>query len=191
MKLKLPEMYVPYGPVGHPEARPYVHMLGNDKDDVWREFYDYLERRSSQPDVPVMFYDRNMPMEAQGYHIVPVVNGNEILDEVLAELAPHDVYMPAQPGQPGRNLQAVRNHLPSYLNLADKEIWPPGTSLVGCDHDIGLESYSVYLKEEYTDRVLNPAEMEEGCVNRNLPDGQYYSTFRCTRCGEHQAYPQT
>lgn len=190
MKLKLPAIYVPFGPVGHPAAHAFVHLIGDDKSEVEGKLYSHLERDSGQGRAPSMFYADRVSMEAQGYYVVPIINGDEIDDNVLAALKPCALYLPVATGK-GRSLADVRDHLPSFMHLEDKEVWAAGTSATPCDHDIGLESYDVLLKEAHTDKIYTSAEIDaifQG--DANFPDGVYYSTVRCTRCGEHHAYPQ-
>lgn len=190
MKLKLPQTYVPFGPVGHPDARPFVYLMGHDESDVEGALHGHLSRYSGQGRVPTMFFVDRVSMANQGYYVVPVVNGDEISDEVLAALKPCALYLPVATGK-GRSLADVRDYLPRFMHLEDKEVWPLGTLETPCDHDIGLESYAVFLKEQYTDKIFTPEELDaifQG--DANFPEGQYYSTFRCSRCGEHHAYPQ-
>lgn len=190
MKLNLPQTYVPFGPVGHPDAGPFVHLMGTDKSDVEGALHGHLEKYRGQGRAPTMFFVDRVPMATQGYYVVPVVNGDEISDDVLAALKPCALYLPVATGK-GRSLADVSNELPSFMHLKDKEVWSPGTTGEHCDHDIGLESYAVFLKEQYTDKIVSPEELDaifQG--DANFPEGEYYSTFRCTRCGEHHAYPQ-
>ncbi len=190
MNLDIPTTYVPFGPVGHPKARAFVHLMGRDKSDVEGALYQYLEKNSSQPNAPTMFYTDRVSMQEQGYYVVPVINGNEITDDVLAGLTPCALYIPVPSGA-GRSLADVSRHLPDYICLEDKEVWTEGTTALPCDHDIGLESYAVFLKEQYTDKIFASEELDAKYPgDAPYPEGQYYSTFTCSRCGEHHAYPQ-
>ena len=181
MKIEIPQAFVPFGPVGHPQARPIMHLLGFSKEDVEGDLYRYLNRVCSQPDAPGMFYEERESFEEQGYFVVPVVN-SEISDALLATLKPCALYVPAAAGAPGRKLEDVWRYLPNYLKQQDLEVWDEGNAPAGCDHDIGLESYDAVCKDNDTGEVVPEEQWHENTT--------YFSTFRCTRCNALHAYRQ-
>lgn len=184
MKVNLPTFYVPYGPVGHPEASVFAHHLSFDKEELQGIFYSYLERNRSQGDVPTMFFQKNLSLEENGYHILQVT-GDEISDEVIAALPVPKFFVPTPAGAPGRKLAELMRYLPNYFTPAKVEEWDPGST--GCDHDFDLLKYEVVFKCEWTHEKFTVEETYGPDFNR---DGRYYGTVKCTRCGAVHALPE-
>lgn len=185
MKVRLPTFYVPYGPVGHPEAGIFAHLLSfGDKADVEGSLYSYLERNRGQGRAPVMFFQERLSLAENGYHVLQVV-GDEISDELLASLPVPAIYQPTLPGAPGRKLADLEKYLPSYFRLGTEEVWEPGVP--GCDHDFNLVSYEVKFKCRWTDEVFS---YEKTYAKDFNVDGKYYGTLKCSRCGAVHALPE-
>jgi hypothetical protein len=183
MKIKLPNFFVPYGPVGHPAAQAFVSHLNEDLEELRGEFHSYLARASIQGNVPTLFFDEELSLEENGYHLLRVVN-EEIPDDVLAALPRLAIYTPAAPGTPGRKLESMRKLLPSFYQHLNVEVWEPGK--VDCDHDFGLESYAPKFKEAASGKVLSYEESWATDV-----DGTYYATVFCSRCGAEHALKES
>ena len=175
MKLFL-TFYVPYGPVGHPEAGPITHLLGNYRDDVEREAYSYLSRNSSQNNVPTVFFDDNISLADNGYFILEV-NGDEISDAELFSLPKPKMFVPETASNPGRKLQNFKKNIPSFYHHFDFEVWNEGTA--GCDHDFGLESYKNVYKNKWLDTIVT----EEESYEMGADDLSYHISVTCSRCG--------
>lgn len=174
MKLNLTG-FVPYGPVGHPDARAFIGHIGNDRQNVAGAIYSYLCKVSAQNHVPTLFFDEDKSLEENGYFVLPFAN-DELNDELIAFLQRPSIFTRAKPGEPGRKLENMRNHIPGFYQHFDWEIWNAGKK--DCDHDFGLETYASVFKEKSTGRILTEAESMRTDV-----DGDYYVSVTCTRCG--------
>jgi hypothetical protein len=185
MKVRLPAFYVPYGPVGHPKAQVFSHLLSfGSKEDLEGSFYNYLERDRGQGNSPTMFYQERLSLAENGYHILEV-EGDEISDELIAALPVPAIYVPMPHGSPGRKLADLMRYLPNYFKLGTEEVWEPGVA--GCDHDFNLVSYEVMFKCQWTDEKFTYEDTYGSDFNR---DGRYYGTLKCSRCGEVHALPE-
>lgn len=184
MKVKLNPVFAVYGPVGHPEAG--VKEQGSNKDELAGQYHRYLAHFSIQGIVPSMFFNEDMSLEEQGYHVLPVING-EIDDEVIAKLPVPRCYQPAAAGEPGRKIAELTSFLPSYNNPDEVEVWNEGTLPEGstspCDHDFGLESYVVVFRHE-SGVVYQEDE------SYDFREGEYFNLMTCTRCGAVHAMNQ-
>lgn len=175
MKLNLPTSYIPFGPIGHPEARAFPLFMGTDKGEIIGELYSYLCKISAQNSVPSVFFDESKSLEDNGYHVLAIRN-DEISDAELAALPRPRIFTPAASGEPGRKLQEMRTHIPGFYQHFDFEIWQPGQA--DCDHDFGLESYRSACKDKLTGAILSE---EESCDDQR--EIAYYVAVTCTRCG--------
>lgn len=180
MQFDIPTLYVPYGPIGHPQVRAYVEQAALNREEVEQNFRNYLERRRGQGDIPGCFYDERRPLETQGYYLLPVKNG-EVPDTLMEFLPPADIFVPRQEGQPGRTLADVTHLLPSYVDLAVLEVWSDHPD---CDHDMGLESWQCIFRTD-TGHLLSA---EEGYLWKGK--GTYFHIVTCPRCGTQHAYPE-
>lgn len=182
MKVSLGTLFVPYGPVGCPSATFFSHYAGFDQEEVAREFHHFVARMEIQGRPFARFFDEDQSLEAQGFYLLPWVDG-EVDDAALAALVPPPHARPAPTGTPGRRLDSVVHLLPSYLHLEDQETWETGQP--DCDHDLGLET--AVLRYKTPDGVIFNADE----VFADLPrHGQFFLTFTCTRCGHHLALPE-
>lgn len=185
MKVNLPKFHVPFGPVGHPQAQAFTHLLSfGDKGDLIGSFGNYLERYRSQGHVPTLFYQERLSLAENGYHILEVVNG-EISDEVIAALPVPAIYVPMPIGTPGRKLADLMRYLPGYYKLGTEETWKRGAE--NCDHDFNLTSYEVLFKCEWTGETFSYEATYSSDFNRS---GKFYGTLKCGRCGEVHALPE-
>lgn len=178
MRISLHNQYVPYGPVGHPEAMLFEHEIGPDKSEVEGAFWSWIERYRGQNNVPTTFYNEKQTLAENGYHILRIVNG-DVSDELIASLPKPRMFTPAKPGVQGRRLVEFESNIPSFFRHFDFEIWNQGAA--GCDHDFGLESYAMKFKEQTTGQVYD----SEAVFSDELyhADGTYYAQVTCTRCG--------
>lgn len=180
MQFDIPTLYVPYGPVGHPRARAYVDQISLDREQLEQAFVDWLLRRRIQSDIPGLFFDKERALGEQGYYVLPVKNG-EVSDALLESLKPADIFVPRPAGQPGRKLADVAYLLPSYLDLANLELW---TDHPECDHDMGLETWQTVFRTA-SGHLLSDTDS----CQWNGP-GTFFNVVTCTRCGARHAYPE-
>lgn len=179
MKVPTPKLYVPYGPVGHPEAQFHMDFADISSSEAEGEFWSWLDRHSIQGDAPSMFFRDDLSLAEQGYYMLLVVGG-EVSDELMAKLESPRIYTPVKEGEPGRKLEEFKAYLPSFTHLEDREVWEAGQE--GCDHDIGLESWDVVYKTVDGKKY----SMSES-YGLDTP-GEYYVTVTCSRCGAKHAY---
>lgn len=178
MKVTVPPVFALFGPVGHPLAA--VQLLSTE-ELVRERAYSTLSRRSGQGNIPTVFFCTHESVEAQGYHVVPVVN-EEIDDALLKGLPIPGCYAPAPPGAPVRSLADFKELLPSFINLAISECWNQGDA--GCEHDFGLEG--VALKY----RLMNGELLGADLIYPETGPGEFFYESKCSRCACTQAYPE-
>jgi hypothetical protein len=173
-----------YGPVGHAKAE--VMEVGSDEAQLRSKVHQYLARYCVQGFIPSMFFNDDMSLEKQGYHVLPVVNG-EIDDALLASLPVPRIYQPAKADEPGRKIVELRAFLPDYNRPENVEVWNEGTVPEGaaepCDHDFGLESYELMFRHESGQIFTGDAEFD-------YREGEFFNQMTCTRCGAVHAMNQ-
>lgn len=180
MKLNIPTLYVPYGPVGHPKARFMMEHASFDQDRIPDKVRVVLYRSRIMSEQPGMFFDPDLTLEEQGYYLLPVNNG-EVSDELVASLAPAPVFTPAPAGAPGRKLADFAHLLPDYL-IPQPTAYAEGDP--HCDHDFAPETWTV-LYQTVTGRILSE---EDALTERG--DGAFLHTVSCTRCGHKLAFKE-
>lgn len=178
MKVNLKPVFAVYGPVGHPLAR--VQETGTNPEDLENEYHQHLSKYCLQGNLPSVFFNRDMSLEKQGYHILPVING-EIDFERIRQLPVPRFYAPAKHGEPGRTIEEFLNLLPSYNGRGPVAVWKSGKT--GCDHDFGLESYATFFR-------LESGEVVSEDQSYGARKGEYFNTVTCTRCGAVHAMDQ-
>jgi len=181
MKLEFPPRFIPYGPVGHPEAHCFTSFIRTDKEGLSGQFHQYLENFSRQNIVPTTFFDETKSLAENGYHLLRFER-DEVSDEEIAALPSVLIFTPAGPGTPGRKLDALRQYLPRYYRDTAPVVWAEGEA--GCDHDFGLETYAVMFEEDWTGQRFKSEEMYGDNFDRQ---GSYFGTVKCTRCGAWHA----
>lgn len=182
MKIKTPKIFVPYGPVGSPEAQLWMDFAAVDEAEVRLEFRDWLDRNCIQGNTPTVFYLDKETLEEQGYYILPVIQ-DEVSDDVIALLAKPKMYAIAAPYEPGRKMTMFERYLPSYTDLGRLIIVKAGDN--DCDHDFGLESWETYFRKFSGQLVVDLYGPDA-----KTGEGEYCDTVTCSRCKAMHAYPQ-
>jgi hypothetical protein len=177
-------VFAVYGPVGHAKAE--VLEVGSHDAELGSKVHQHLARYSVQGFIPSMFFNQDLSLEKQGYHILPVVNG-EIDDALLASLPVPRCYQPAKAGEPGRRIAELTAFLPDYNHIDDVAVWnegtPPEGSTAPCDHDFGLESYKLMFRHE-------SGQIFAGDDEFDYRQGEFFNQMTCTRCGAVHAMSQ-
>ena len=180
MKVNVPRFFAAYGPAGHPRAS--VVLVGT-KEDIDHRLFSFLERNSGQGNIPTVFFDNWTSPDAQGYHVLEVVNG-EISDEAIAALPVPECYAPVPANFVGRTLKDFRAQLPRFINLKIFEVWDAGDS--SCGHDFGLEGITLQYKLDLGG-VVDSSE-----VGPDTGEGIYFYASKCSNplCNAVHAYPE-
>lgn len=184
MKVNIKPLFAVYGPHGHHDAR--VIDTGSEKEYLASKVHRYLAHYCGQGHIPTVFFNEDVSMEKQGYHVLPVING-EIDDSVIAQLPVPRCYQPAAAGEPGRKIAELTLFLPSYNNPDEVEVWNEGAVPEGssspCDHDFGLESFALVFRHD--SGVIYQEE-----ESYDFREGEYFNHMTCTRCGAVHAMNQ-
>jgi hypothetical protein len=177
-------VFAVYGPVGHAKAE--VIEVGSDEAELRSKVHRHLAHYCVQGFIPSMFFNDDVSLEKQGYHVLAVVNG-EIDDTLLAGLPVPRFYQPAKAGEPGRKITELTAFLPDYNRPENVEVWNEGVVPEGvtgpCDHDFGLESYELMFRHESGQIFAGDAEFD-------YREGEFFNQMTCTRCGAVHAMNQ-
>jgi len=192
IKVSVPVQFVPYGPVGHPDAQAFPEFMGSNKDDVWAEFWRALDNGTLKNNFSVLWLVEtgSRSLEGQGVQVLPI-DEEGFLD--ITDLPVGLQFRAPAPDAPGRRLRGNPDWTPPrFLRDDTFETWNASEASSRCDHDMGPETFqSVFRAADET--VVVTDSPEYASLEIADPDfsrkGSYFHVISCTRCGMTKAFP--
>ena len=178
MQVNRPPAYIPYGPVGHPEAKFHFGCEAPTRDEALLLLRAHMAQlnRQSVPRGTATFHRKTWKEE--GYFALLVKDG-QVDDAEFQALPIPPMFKPALPGERGRKLADFPYTVPGYYQHSAYE---PLTNLhPNCDHDFGLESVRYGFRE---DGAEGPTLVSLDAVDPLTMKGRVFLTVTCTRCGD-------
>ncbi|WP_157641836.1 hypothetical protein [Burkholderia ubonensis] len=184
MQVNRPPAYVPYGPVGHPDAKFLFNCEAATRDEALLRLGAYMAELNEQavPRGTATFHRKTWSEE--GYFALLVKDG-QVDDAEFQALPVPPMFKPAAPGERGRKLEDFPYTIAGYYQHYCYE--PLTNNHPDCDHDFGHESVRYGLKE---DHAKGAALVNLNEVRRDMK-GRVFLAVTCTRCGDIHGLPQS
>lgn len=186
MKVVRPPSFIPYGPLGHPDAKFYFEYEGSGLEEVTLRYWRDWPTQAVESLKPGACANERDALAEDGYYILYVEDGVVQADQVAQMKVPAK-FVPALPSAPGRKLEDFPYTVPGYYQHYGYE--PFTNTSPDCDHDFGLEAVRYVFKVDETGE-LRPLEQVRGSDLAKNP-GKVYLTVKCTRCGDVHAIEQS
>jgi predicted nucleic-acid-binding Zn-ribbon protein len=186
MYVNRPPAYIPYGPVGHPNARFFFNCEGATEEEALK-LLDAVIFDTDRKSVPRNTATFNRESWAEEGYFALLVIDSQVNDAAFQALPVPPMFQPALPGERGRKLEDFPHTVAGYYQHYDYE---PLTNLhPDCDHDFGLESVRYGFKEDQAEGATL-VKLED--VDLQTMRGRVFLAVTCTRCGDtHGLLQQT